>query len=180
MAVIKSTDPHKLISAFYNMLSTPVSTKIAYDLKPRWEREVGPIEDEEWGEALESCKAVSPKLSDRLSQLYILHRAYLAPLRAARYKRTQPTTCQMCGRETGTFFHLIWTCPKIQGLWEQIVTFLHDTMGSPLALDPKQCLLGIIPDTIDKYTKTFLHETLLPARKVIAKKWIRQEPPKMV
>lgn len=35
MAVLKSTDPHKLISAFYSMLSTPVSTKIAYKLKPR-------------------------------------------------------------------------------------------------------------------------------------------------
>lgn len=86
----------------------------------------------------------------------------------------------MCGRETGTFFHLLWTCPKIKGFWEQIVAFLHDIMGSPLALDPKQCLFGIVPDTIDKYTKTILYETLFAARKVIAKKWMRQESPKVV
>lgn len=54
------TDPHKLISAFYSMLSTPVSTKLAYDLKPRWEREVGPLEAEEWEEALKSCKSSVP------------------------------------------------------------------------------------------------------------------------
>lgn len=59
-----------------NMLITPSSTQIAYDIKPRWEREVGAMEDEDWSEALEAIKIVSPKLSDRLSQIYILHRAY--------------------------------------------------------------------------------------------------------
>lgn len=47
IVVVKSTDPQKLISTFYSMLSTLSSTKIAYDLKPHWEREVGPMEDEE-------------------------------------------------------------------------------------------------------------------------------------
>lgn len=60
------------------------------------------------------------------------------------------------------------------------MTFLHDTMGLPLALYPKQCLLGILLDTIDKYTKIFLHETLFSARKIVAKKWMRQTPPKIV
>lgn len=162
------------------MLSTPVSTKLAYGLKPWWERAVGPLEDEEWKEALEFCKAVSPKLSDRLTQIYIIHQVYLMPLRVARYKSTQSTLCPMCGKEVDTFFHLLWSCPKIQGLWTQIVTFLHDTMGSTLALDPKQCLLGLFPDTINKFTKTFLHETLFSARRVIAKNWMRPLPPKFV
>lgn len=103
---VKSTDPRGLISTFYNMLLTPTSSKIAFDLKPRWEREVGLMENEEWEEALETCKAVSPKLSDRLSQIYITHRTYLTPIRVARYKRNQSTLCPMCGQETGTFFHL--------------------------------------------------------------------------
>lgn len=30
------------------------------------------MENEEWSEALDTCKAVSPKLSDRLTQIYIL------------------------------------------------------------------------------------------------------------
>lgn len=41
MEVVKSTDPQKLISAFYNMLITPSATKLAYNIKPRWKREVG-------------------------------------------------------------------------------------------------------------------------------------------
>lgn len=87
------------------MLSTPVSAKLAYALKPRWEREVRTIEDEEWEEALETCRMVSPKLSDRLSQIYILHRAYLTPIRVARYRQNQPTTCPMCGIEKKGGFH---------------------------------------------------------------------------
>lgn len=149
IAVVKDTDPKKLISCFYNTLNAPVSAKVAYNLKPRWEGDVGPMENEEWEEAMESCKEVSPKLSDSLSQIYILHRAYLTLLRVARYRGNQPTTCPMCGTTSGTFFHLIWSCPQIQGLWKQIVTFLHDNMGSPVVLDPKQCLLGIFPDPSD-------------------------------
>lgn len=118
---------------------------------------------------------VSPRLSDRLSQIYIIHRAYLTPIRVARYKQNYSTTCQMCGKETGTFFHLIWTCPKIQEYWKQIVTFLHDDMGSPLNLDPKQCILGIFPEVLNKFTQTFLQETLFSA-----KKWMRPKPPNMV
>lgn len=177
IAIIKNTDPKKLISCFYNMLSIPTLSKMAYALKLIWERDVGTIEDEAWEEALETCKNVSPKLSDRLSQIYILHRAYLTPLRIARYKRNPPTTCPMCNITTGTFFHVIWSCSKIQEYWKQIVTFLHDVMGSPLALDPKVCILGISPDAIEKFTKTFLQETLFSARKIIARKWMRPEPP---
>lgn len=81
-------------------------------------------------------------------------------------------------REVGTFIHLLWSCPKIQGLWTQVVTFLHDNMGSPVALDPKQCLLGLFADTTDKYTKTFLHKMLFSARKVIARNWMRPLPPR--
>lgn len=141
------------------MLITQSSTKLAYNVKSRWERKVGHLEDEEWTEALDSCKAVSPKLSDRLSQIFILHRAYLTSLRIANYKRDCPSTCPLCHKETGMFFHLIWACPLIQGFWKQAVDFLHDTMGSPLTLDPKQCILGIFPDPdINSFTKIFLHE----------------------
>lgn len=179
MAIVKNTDPKKLTSPFYNILITPVATKLAYELKPHWKRAIGSIEDEEWEEAIESCKVVSPKLPDRLTQIYILHQAYLTPLRVARYRSSQSTMCQMCGKETGTFIHLLWSCPKIQGLWTQVVTFLHDNMGSPGTLDPKTCLIGILFDSIDKYTKTFMHETLFLAQKTIARKWMRPLPPRL-
>lgn len=96
IAITKDTDPKKLISCFYTMLTTPVATKITHSLKLRWERDLGNLEDEEWEEALDTCKEVSPKLSDRLKQLYIIHRAYLTPLRVARYKHNYSALCPMC------------------------------------------------------------------------------------
>lgn len=57
-----------------------------------------------------------------------------------------------------------------------LVTFLHDNMGSPVTLDPKQCLLGIFPDPSDKFTKIFLQETLFSGRKIIARRWMRSTP----
>lgn len=181
LAAVKCPDPKKLISQFYSMLTLPQATSSAYALKTRWEGELGPLEDSEWSDALDTCKLVSPKLSDRLTQIFITHRAYLTPLRVSKYKSNQSTDCKMCSQAVGTYFHLLWQCPKIQAFWMQVVQFLHDKMGSPITLQPKPCLLGIFPDPdFDKFTKIFLHETLFSARKIIARSWMRPTPPEFV
>lgn len=77
---------------------------------------MGIIEDEDWSEALDTCKIVSPKLSDRLTQLFIIHCFYLTPLRIAHYKREQSILCPMCNGANGSFYHLLWSCPLVQGL----------------------------------------------------------------
>lgn len=61
------------------------------------------MEDEEWEEVLDACMKVSPKLSDRLTQLYILHKSYLTPLRMAKYRANYSPLCPSCG---DTFFIL--------------------------------------------------------------------------
>lgn len=84
----------------------------------------------------------------------------------------------MCIQASGTFYHLILDCPKVQDFWAQIVQFLHDTMGSPITLNPKSCLLGIYPEPdINKFIKIFLDETLFSARKTIPGQWMRPTPP---
>lgn len=65
MKAIKCPDPKKIISQFYSMLSLPQATMSAYALKNRWEGEMWPVADEEWSD---TCKLVSPKLSDRLTR----------------------------------------------------------------------------------------------------------------
>lgn len=47
MEVIRSYDPKKRISFFYSMLLLPSSSTLAYELKARWEMDVGATEDEE-------------------------------------------------------------------------------------------------------------------------------------
>ena len=51
-------------------------------------------------------------------------------------------------------------------------------MGSPVVLDPKLCILGLLPDVeVDKYHTIFIFETLFLARKVIAQRWMQNVPP---
>lgn len=139
---------------------------------------MGELEDDEWEDALDACKKVSTRLSDRLTQLYIIHRSYVTPLRLSRYKPDYPPTCPRCDDPSGSFYHLLWSCPAMQGYWSQIVKFIHNEMGSPLKLCPKQCLLGIFPDPgSDKYHIIFLQESLFIARLLIARKWMRAHTP---
>lgn len=121
--------------------------------------------DEDWEEALANCKAVSPKLSDRLSHLYMLHRSYLTPHRISKYRHDHNPNCPNCGHCTASFFHLIWACPSIQGFWTQVVKFLHDRMGSPISLCPRQGLLGLLSlSESEKYLNTFFTRNTIPCQ----------------
>lgn len=66
-----------MISTLYNALQTLQAVKLAYWAKVRWEPDLGSMEDDEWEEILDNYKMVTPRISDRLTQLYMLHRAGL-------------------------------------------------------------------------------------------------------
>lgn len=150
--VITGQDPKKLISMFYNNLLLTAATTRAYKLKSRRVTDIEEIVDEECEEILDICKLVSPKLSDCLTHLYILHRSYLMPIRLSKYRPDHNQACSRCGEHRGTFYHLLWTCPCIQGYWTQVVKFLYHQMGSPL----NQCLLGLLFTSEEEHLHTFL------------------------
>lgn len=171
-------ESQKLISGLYYTIRIPRILSVIQKAKLGWERNVGYINDTDWDEILENVKMTSPKLSDRLTQLYIVHQAYLTPQRLVKFQPSHSSTCPLCTYGPGTFYHLIWDCPTIQEYWMQVITFLHDNMGSPVVLDPKLCILGLQPDTdLDKFHTIFIYETLFIARKVIARTWIQTTPP---
>lgn len=120
----------------------PMAHTTAFQLKSRWD--LGTISDEDWEEALATCRTMSPKLSDRLAHLYILHRSYLTPHRISKYNPGQNPNCPRCDHTVSSFYHLLWTCPPIREYWTQVVRFLHDRMGSPLTVCPQQCVLGLL------------------------------------
>lgn len=92
----------------------------------------------------------------------------------------RPPWKNVCNQTTGTFYHLQWQCSTIQTFWTQVIRFLHDTMGFPITLQPKLCLLGIFPEPeLDTFTKIFLNETLFSAKKFIARVWMRPNPPEL-
>lgn len=73
----------------------------------------------------------------------------------------------LCEAQVGTFYHLMWFCPIVQTYWYQIVCFLHDDIESPLSLDPRLCLLGLLPDPdTNTFQTLFQLETLFVAHKL--------------
>lgn len=170
MDIVLGKDSQKLISLLYTYLMTPTAESTAHQLKSRWESDLGALSAEDWKEALANCKTVSLKLSDHLTNLYILHRSYLTPYRISKYRPGHNPNCPSCNYPNASFYHLIWACPSVQGFWTQVVRFLHDRMGSPLSLCPRQCVLGLLslPEN-EKYLNTLLQETLFLARLQIAR-----------
>lgn len=178
LGIILGDDPSKLISLLYYTIRQRGVAAASHKAKTQWEQDIGPIDDADWNEILEGTKTVSPKMLDRLTQIYIVHKAYLTPLRLARFQHTPDPTCRLCRADPGSFYHLIWSCPVVQTFWAQVIRFLHDNMGSPVVLDPKLCILGLLPDVeVDKYHTIFISETIFLERKVIAQRWMQNVPP---
>lgn len=60
LIVIFCDEQRQIISLFYGMLNTPSTTKLTYSVKQKWSDGIGVIEDEDWGDILETPKLVSP------------------------------------------------------------------------------------------------------------------------
>lgn len=176
--IIIGDNPSRLISALYLELRTNTNTFVSDRAKRRWERDVGPLEESDWDDILDTTKLCSPKQPGRLTQIYILHRTYLTPLRISKYRPDHSSKCPRCDDPAGTFLHLLWSCPMIQTYWTQVINFLHDQMGSPLQLDPRPCILGLLSEiNVDKFFVTFLHKSLFLDRRLITRYWMRATPP---
>lgn len=110
-------------------------------------------------------------MSDRLTQLYITHRAYLSQ----QIVKCCPSLSSVCPRCLISVSNvLVFDDTGRRSSSSSMIRWV----GSPVSLDPRQCLLGLFPDTeIDIYTLRFPHEMLFVARKIIARNWIQAAYP---
>lgn len=84
-----------------------------------------------------------------------------------RYCPDSNPLCSQCTAASGTFYHLIWTCPIYRPFVYKSYNFYMTGWGSLLQLDPKPCLLGLLLDPdMDKFLTTFLHMTLFQCQKM--------------
>lgn len=51
--------------------------------------------------------------------------------------------CHRGCRLEGSFFHIIWSCPRIQEYWSAIIQCLTAVYGNERPLTPKWCLLNV-------------------------------------
>lgn len=134
--------------------------------------------EEEWEECLTTFIPYMIAAKDRFIQLKFIHRAYYTPERLARIYPILTPTCTRCELDTGTFYHMVWSCPKLHHFWRSVADTLERVCGIEIPLDPLTCLLSHLEDIAgDRYTKLFLTYSLFYARREILLKWKQKEAP---
>lgn len=85
---------------------------------------------------------------------------------------TQSDCCPKCMSDTGTFIHVVWTCPTIQEFWREVVAEINIIGDLSMVIDPRVLLLGIYNTvTPNTHKQLFIFYAAFYARKTILSKW---------
>lgn len=84
-----------------------------------------------------------------------------------------------CG-DVGTFFHILWDCPKIQDYWQRISEIMSEVVGLGVRKETRWHILGVTGDiTWPKRCKTWLALASVIAKRNIARLWGANAAPTM-
>lgn len=165
------------ISKIYQSLVTHSSPSLQH-LRETWEGDVGPLESEDWMEALASPRGAAIQISLRLIQFKYLHRVYYTRVRLWRAGLIASPVCLRCMHEEGTLMHTIWHCNALSRFWRAVLTCLSEVLGWDLPHSPRLVLLHImegIGGNIYKSHLMLLGFTL--AKRDIARVWKAKRAP---
>lgn len=106
-----------------------------------------------WGERgggglLELTPQLSLRESQRLSQLFLLHRAYKFPLVLHKIRLRSDSCCPRCGALDAHIMHMLWDCLSIGKFLNGVLNLIHKIYEITLPPQPKWCVLGLIGDVV--------------------------------
>lgn len=169
-------------SGFYSMLRK--SQPPGYGgLKKCWERDLGEIiPDETWGNIIKSWYKVSREMQTRLMRYKIMNRIYWTPSKMARLGLRDSDVCWRCNTECGTLLHMLYSCPMIDPLWSEIVSFINNLLTTALVRHPLLCLLGVVPqgNGLNSHQSSWCRIALITGCRIILRHWKTQVVVSMV
>lgn len=171
--LILSSSRKGQISSLYGSLLGHVSKAMALNCRAGWEADIEHISDEEWTTILDNVLKISLSSSQKLTQLFIIHRTYRTPEKLHRWRRRDDPLCPRCLVDTGTLVHMLWKCPKLHRYWAEVISTINSIWNLRFTTDPKLCLLGWLDEEqYTPHTYIAILRTLFLARKLIARKWL--------
>lgn len=173
--------PHQLhlISSIYHILheSTQVLPETHLYMR-KWSVLLGrSIPMKLWAKIWVSTFKSSKCVAQRETAVKILMFWYRTPERIYHIDPSLSSRCWRCGTETGSHFHIFWTCSLMQAFWIEIQRTLQSITGLHLPFDPIHYLLGLPFPGISKPTKRLISYILLAAKRVIPVCWLSTTPP---
>lgn len=146
-------------------------------VKQKWDRDMGEfISDEDWARACSVTKTVSLYSRHKAIQFRFLHRAYLSPIKLHLMNRDRSPDCPSCPGTTGTFIHMVWECPTVRRVWEEVSAMLSEFAGRLIPCTLGVCLLSILRGTKhQKEENRLIQLLLLLVKRQIALNWLRPD-----
>lgn len=114
-------------------------------------------------------------LTQRLSQLFVIHRSYGTPIQLHRWNRKEDSDCHNASAD---LLHFLWRCPKLVHHWHLIIDTINRAFQVNLIKDPLMCALGFLDEEVFPPTVRIpLSILLFLSRKCIASKCLSPIPP---
>ncbi len=103
----------------------------------------------------------------------IINRIYWPPSKMARLGLRNSDLCWRCDASRGTFIHMMYSCPMIDLVWSEIISFINTVMCSALAQHPLLCLLGVIPEGsgLSVHQIVWCRTALITGCRIVLRNW---------
>lgn len=162
----------KIPSNLYKILQTTVPTLIDWSLIGRNLNIT--FSDTYWHKLQEFNLSFSVNVAIKENRYKLLNRWYLTPVKLAKMS-AQPDLCWRWGYERTDYFHMWWTCSKLQVFWSSVGHVLSQIIGVGVPVDPRLMLLTDLDHFHLHSYKILLANVLSVASLLIAKSWKLQE-----
>ncbi|XP_056407014.1 uncharacterized protein LOC130298133 [Hyla sarda] len=177
-STVTKRDSAVIISWLYGELLGFHHERFPLTVRSKWERDLGVLTDEEWSTVLALTPSLSLSESNRLSQLFFIHRVYRTPSFLHMIGVRSDSACPRCGELEAHLVHMMWTCPCLLTYWTEVLQLIRTVYRVTVNRTPKECLLGLIGCGREpSLAEVGILRILYQARKLIAQYWIRSSPP---
>lgn len=132
-----------LISKLYKCLLN-LHNRPAHAFQRAWEKDLQTkITDDMWAAARSTATFHSRTVNVQMAVYKIYYRWHLTPYRL---HKIHPITSNLCWTgcgSCGTYIHCLWSCPRIQPFWDQVLRYISLITNIDIPKSPEILLLNI-------------------------------------